>query len=86
MKTPVGVVVKSPFEKPVLEVEDSVKLSQREKEMAQEVEKVKRRLNELEGPVGKPRPEFGKSYRSRGDIKFQVWETRTHCLRMPRGT
>ena len=34
------------------EVEDSGKLSQREEEMAQEIKKSKR-LNELEGPVGK---------------------------------
>ena len=65
------VVVKAPFKKPVLalEVEDSGKLSQREEEMAQEIEKLKRRLSELEGPVGKPRPKFGKSCRSRGNIK-----------------
>ena len=65
-----GVVVKAPFKNPVLavEVEDSGKLSQREEEMAQEIEKLKR-LNELEGPVVKPRPELGKSCRSRGNIK-----------------
>ena len=41
------VVVKARFKKPVLAVylEDSVKLSQREEEMAQEIEKLKRRLN-----------------------------------------
>ena len=66
-----GVVVKAPFKKPELamEVEDSGKLSQREEDMYQEIKKLKRRLNELEGPVGKPRPEFGKGHRSRGDIK-----------------
>ena len=66
-----GVVVKAPFKKPVLavEVEDLGKLSQREDEMAQEIEKLKRRLNESEGPVRKSRPEFEKSCRSKGDIK-----------------
>ena len=66
-----GIVFKAPFKKPVLatEVEDSGKLRQREEEMAQEIEKLKRRLNELEGPVGKPRPEFGKNCRPRKDIK-----------------
>ena len=48
-----GVVVKAPFKKPILaiEVENSGKLSQREEEMAQEIEKLKRRLNEYQGPV-----------------------------------
>ena len=67
-----GVVVKAPFKKPVLavEVEDSGKLSRREEEMAQEIEKLKKRLNELEGPMGKPRQEFGKGCRNKSDIKY----------------
>ena len=52
-----------------VEVEDSGKLSQREEKIAQENEKTKRRLSELKGPVVKPRLEFGKSCRSRGNIK-----------------
>ena len=57
-----GVVNKAPFKKLVLavEVKDSGKLSQREEEMAQEIKNLKRRLNELEGPVGKLRPELGR--------------------------
>ena len=72
MKNPgKGVVVKAPFIKPVLavEVEDSGKLSRREEEMAQEIEKLKKRLNELEGPMGKLRQELEKSYRNKSDIK-----------------
>ena len=66
-----GVVVKAHFKKPVLavEVEDSGKLSRREEEMAQEIERLKKRLNELEGPVGKPRQEFGKGCRNKSNIK-----------------
>ena len=52
-----------------VEVEDTGKLSRREEEMAQEIENLKWQLNELEGPVGKPRPKFAKSCRSREDIK-----------------
>ena len=52
-----------------VEVEDSGKLSRREEEMAQEIEKLKKRLNELEGPMGKPRQEFGKGCRHKSDIK-----------------
>ena len=64
-------MVKTPFKKPVLavEVEISGKLRQREEEMAQEIEKLKRQQNKIKGPVGKPRPEFGKNCRYRGDIK-----------------
>ena len=52
-----GVKVKAPFKKPVLavELEESGKLSRREEEMAQEIERLKKRLNELERPVGKQR-------------------------------
>ena len=66
-----GVVVKAPFEKPVLavEVEDSGKLSRREEEMAQEIEKLKKRLKDLEKPLGKPRQEFGRGRRNKSNIK-----------------
>ena len=66
-----GVVVKAPFIKPVLalEVEDSGKLSRREEEMAQEIENLKKHLNELERPMGKPRQEFGKGCRNKSNIK-----------------
>ena len=66
-----GVVNKAPVKKPVLavEVEDSGKLSRREEEMAQEIEKLKKRLNELEGPMGKPRQEFGKGCGNKSNIK-----------------
>ena len=56
-----GVVVKAPSKKLVLavEVEDSGKLSRIE-EMAQEIEKLRKRLNELEGPTGKQGRNLGK--------------------------
>ena len=37
--------------------------------MAQKIEKLKKRLNELEGPMGKPRQKFGKGCRNKSDIK-----------------
>ena len=57
---------------PVLAVklEESGKLSQREEEMAQKIERLKKRLNELEGPVGKQQAESGKSCRPQSKIKF----------------
>ena len=36
-----------------VELEESGKLSQREEEMAQETERLKKRSNIMEGPVGK---------------------------------
>ena len=82
-----GVVVKAPFKKPVLavEVEDSGKLSRREEEMAQEIERLKKRLNELEGPVGKPRQEFGKGRRNKSDIKCFRCGKPGHIARECRG-
>ena len=64
-------MVKTPFRKPVLavELEESGKLSRREEEIAQEIERLKKRLNELEGPVGKQQAESGRSHRPQSNIK-----------------
>ena len=60
-----GVVVNTPFNKPVLaiELEESGKLSQREEEMDQEIERLKKWLNKLKEPSRKQQAESGRSCR-----------------------
>ena len=53
--------------------------------MAQEIERLKKRLNELEGPVGKPRQEFGKGRWNKSDIKCFRCGRPVHIARECRG-